>query len=162
MKKYERKEIDYPRAKEKALRLLEFRNHSSGELRKKLQAYGAKEEDIETVIDFLTEYNLINDTEYAKMLSRDLKNIKRYGTARIRSELYTKGITSEIIDEALGELPEYDFDELVEMVQKRLKGNFEKKNKDKIIRHFITKGYSFDEIKKAVSAVEESNLTEES
>lgn len=155
MKKYEMREVDYPRAREKALRLLEFRNHSSGEIKKKLRDYGTNEEDIERVIEFLTEYKLINDAEYAKMLSRDLKNIKRYGAARIRSELFSRGISSELVDEAVSELPEYDFDELAEMAKKRLKGNFEKKNKDKIIRYFITRGYSFDEIKRAVSLAEE-------
>jgi len=150
MRKYEKKEMDYSKTKEKALRLLEFRNHSTGELHKKLKIAGSTDEDIEKVIEFLKEYNLVNDREYAKRLALDLKNLKKYGERRIRSELLTKGISSEYIEEALSELPEFDEDELVELVRKRLKGDFEKKNKDRVLRYFLTRGYSFDEIKSAI------------
>lgn len=154
MQKYEKKEMDYSKTKEKALRLLEFRNHSTGELRKKLKIAGSTDEDIEKVIEFLREYNLVNDREYAKRLALDLKNLKKYGERRIRSELLTKGISSEYIEEAISELPEFEEDELFELVCKRLKGDFEKKNKDRVLRYFIARGYSFDEIKKAIENAE--------
>lgn len=155
MKKYE---MDYSRTKEKALRLLEFRNHSSGELKRKLTVAGASLEDISKVIEFLKEYNLINDREYAKRLALDLKNLKKYGERRIRSELKSRGILSEDIEEAIGELPEFDEEELVGLVEKRLKGDFEKKNKDKVLRYFLNRGYSFDEIKKAIEKNEQESV----
>lgn len=148
--------MDFSQTKEKALRLLEFRNHSEGELRQKLKIAGALEEDIEKVIEFLKEYNLINDKEYAKRLALDLKNLKKYGERRIRSELMSKGISSEFVEEAISELPEFDEDVLVQLVEKRLKGDFEKKNKDRVLRYFLSRGYSFDEIKKAIEKIEES------
>ena len=154
MRKYEKKEMDFRQTKEKALRLLEFRNHSTGELIKKLKIAGALDEDIEKVIEFLKEYNLINDREYAKRYALDLKNLKKYGERRIRSELLTKGISSEYIEEAISELPEFEEDELFELVRKRLKGDFEKKNKDRVLRYFLTRGYSFDEVKRAIEKTE--------
>lgn len=154
MKRYEKKEMDYSQTKEKALRLLEFRNHSSGELKRKLTVAGASEDDASKVIEFLKEYNLINDREYAKRLALDLKNLKKYGERRIRSELKSRGILSEYIEEAIGELPEFDEEELVRLVEKRLKGDFEKKNKDKVLRYFLNRGYSFDEIKRTIEKIE--------
>ncbi len=154
MRKYKKKEMDFPRTKEKALRLLEFRNHSAGELRKKLKIAGALDEDIERVIDFLEEYNLINDEEYAKRLALDLKNLKKFGERRIRSELLSRGINSEFVEEAISELPEFEEDQLLKLVEKRLKGDFEKKSKERVMRYFVGRGYSFDEIKKAIEKVE--------
>ncbi len=154
MLKYEKKEMDYPRTKEKALRLLEFRNHSTGELRKKLKIAGALDEDIEKVIEFLVDYNLVNDREYAKKLALDLKNLKKFGERRIRSELLSRGINPEFVEEAILELPEFEEDELFDLVEKRLKGDFEKKNKDRVLRYFLSRGYSFDEIKRAIEKAE--------
>ena len=154
MRKYEKKEMDYPRTKEKALRLLEFRNHSTGELRKKLKIAGAMDEDIEQVIGFLEEYNLVNDREYAKRLALDLKNLKKYGERRIRSELLSRGISSEFVEEAVSDLPEFEDEELFVLVEKRLKGDFEKKNKDRVIRYFVSRGYFFDDIKRAIEKAE--------
>ena len=153
MRKFD-KEMDYSATKEKALRLLEFRNHSKGELKKKLTIAGAKSEDIESGIEFLEEYSLINDRDYAKRLALDLQNLKKYGIRRIRLELASKGILPEYIEEAIEELPEPDNDEFLVLVEKRLKGDFERKNKDKVIRYFLNKGYSFDQIKGAISDIE--------
>lgn len=158
MRKYEKKEMDFTAAKEKALRLLEFRNHSSGELRKKLSVAGALNEDIEKVMEFLQEYNLINDRDYAKRLASDLQNLKKYGKRRICSELASKGINQEFIEEAVSELDEIDDDEFLVLVEKRLKGDFEKKNKDRVIRYFLNRGYSFDKIKGAISEIETISL----
>ena len=155
MKKYE---MDYSQTKEKALRLLEFRNHSSCELKRKLTVAGASEDDVLKVIEFLKEYNLINDREYAKRLALDLKNLKKYGERRIRSELKSRGILSEDIEEAIGELPEFDEEELERLVEKRLKGDFEKKNKDKVLRYFLNRGYSFDKIKRTIEKIEQESV----
>lgn len=152
------KEMDYSATKEKALRLLEFRNHSKGELKKKLTIAGANSEDIDRVIEFLEEYSLINDRDYAKRLALDLQNLKKYGIRRIRLELASKGISPECIEEAVEELPEPDIDEFIAMVEKRLKGDFERKNKDRVIRYFLNKGYSLDMIKNAISDIEVNYL----
>ncbi len=151
-----KKEMDYSATKEKALRLLEFRNHSTGELKKKLTIAGANSEDIERVIEFLEEYSLVNDRDYAKRLALDLQNLKKYGIRRIRLELASKGISSEYIEEAIEELPEPDNDEFLALVEKRLKGDL--KNKDRVIRYFLNKGYSLDQIKGAISDIETNYL----
>lgn len=145
---------NYEETKEKALRLLEFRNHSEKELTRKLTAAGAKAEDIERTMSFLREYNLINDKEYAISLAADLRNLKRYGKRRIKSELFAKGIDSEIAEEVISDMPDDDENELKELIHKRLKGDFDRKNKDRVIRYFIYRGYSVDDIRGCIEALE--------
>ena len=154
MKKYEKKPMDYNKTKEKALRLLEFRTHSKKELEVKLAHAGANSEDITRVIEFLQEYNFINDKDYAKRYAMDLQNLKKIGKRRIYLELNKKGLDAEFIEEAISNLSQTDEDELLKMVDKKIKGDFDKKNKDRVIRYFLTRGYSFDEIKRCINQLD--------
>lgn len=143
-------ELSPTEAREKALRLLEFRAHSEKELSDKLLRAGADREDIPEIMGFLREYGLVNDLEYAKRLAADLKNIKRLGRRRIKDELRSKGISGDDIEIVLSELPEDTKDELLPLVEKKLGGNFERKNTDRAIRYFLYRGYSFDDIKECL------------
>ena len=156
----EKKELNYDEAKEKALRLLEFRAHSEKELRDKLKIAGAKDEDIETVLDFCREYGFVNDRQFAIMKARDLKNLKKYGLQRIKSELYQKGISAEYVEEAISELDEDETETLLPLVEKKLRGNFEKKNIDKCIRYFIYRGYNFGDIKSCIEQIKSDYIEE--
>ena len=120
----EKKELNYDEAKEKALRLLEFRAHSEKELRDKLKIAGAKEEDIETVLDFCREYGFVNDRQFAKMKARDLKNLKKYGLQRIKSELYQKGISAEYVEEAVSEIDEDEAETLLPLCGEKAQRKF--------------------------------------
>ena len=84
-----------------------------------------------------------------------LKNLKKHGKNRIKQELTLKGINKDIIDNVLSEIEDTDMDTLCEMVKKRLKGNFDKKNTDRVIRYFIYRGYSIDEIKNCIRKSEQ-------
>ena len=146
--------MTYEQAKEKALRLLEFRSHSERELRDKLRRAGAEDEDTDRIIEFCREYNFINDEDFARRKAADLKNIKKYGRNRIKSELYSVGISSDIIDEVMCGM---DFDDtedvLMPLVDKKLKGDFERKNTDKCIRYFMYRGYDLSDIKRCIDAL---------
>ncbi|MBP3359708.1 MAG: regulatory protein RecX [Clostridia bacterium] len=145
----EKKTLTKEETKEKALRLLEFRSHSEHELREKLRAAGGLEEDIDEAVNFCLEYNFLNDRQYAGMRARDLSSLKKFGKRRIKSELYRRGLSEEDIEEALSDI-EDDEDELMRLVEKKLRGNFDKKNKGKTIRYFLYRGYELSDIKNAI------------
>lgn len=146
----EKKELTAHETREKALRLLEFRSHSEKELSEKLLRAGAKQEDLPSVLEFLREYGFLNDARYAKSLSKDLQNIKKLGKRRIIGELKAKGISGEELDDALLELSEDEEETLFPLMEKKLGGNFEKKNVDRAIRYFLYRGYGFDDIKACI------------
>lgn len=149
----EKKELTAAETRDKALRLLEFRAHSEKELTDKLRIAGAKAEDIEATLDFCREYGFVNDRQFAQSKARDLKNLKKYGLRRIKSELYSKGISAELAEEAVSELDADETQTLLPLVQKKLRGNFEKKNIDKCIRYFIYRGYGFGDIRDCIDQV---------
>ncbi len=151
----EKKELTFEQAKDKALRLLEFRSHSERELCDKLKRAGAREEDIEEILDFCRNYGFVDDRKFAANKARDLKNLKKYGKRRIKAELYSKGIDGEYIEEALCFLEDDEEDMLLPLVQKKLGGNFEKKNVDKCIRYFLYRGYNFGDIKNCIENIKQ-------
>ncbi len=154
-RKRENRELTFEETKEKALRLLEFRSHSEKELTDKLKRAGANEENIETVLEFCREYGFVNDVSYAKAKARDLKNLKKYGIRRIKSELYSKGISQDIVEEAVLELEDDEEDVLLPLVEKKLKGDFDRKNVDKCIRYFLYRGYNFSDIKNCIDNIKQ-------
>jgi len=151
---YNDRKPDYASVKNKALHFLEYRIHSEHELCEKLKRAGAGSEDIEKVIEFLREYKLVDDREFARRYAGDLKNIKKLGKKRVKTELINKGIASEIIRETIDEF-EWDSEEtLYPLVRKKLSGNFERKNIDKCIRYFAYRGYGYEEIKNAIERIQ--------
>ncbi len=146
-------ELNFDEAKEKALRYLEFRSHSEKELSDKLKRAGAKDDDILAVMEFLKEYNFLNDRAYAEKYAHDLVVLKKFGKKRVKLELSKKGISSEILDEVLEDFDWDSEDILTPLVKKKLSGDFEKKSIERTIRYFLYKGYSFDEIKLSIEKI---------
>jgi regulatory protein len=142
--------MNYEEVKDKALTLLEYRSHSEAELRQKLRQRGADEDDIDRVTDFLKEYKFINDEDYARRLANDLIKLKRFGLYRVKRELAAKGIDSDTISIVLDGIEIDEEELLLPLVEKKLGGNFEKKNVDKAIRYFMYRGYSFDNIRHCI------------
>ena len=157
----EKKELNKAQAKEKALRLLEFRSHSEKELRDKLLRAGANSDDLPEIFNFLREYSFVNDAEYAKKLARDLQNLNKYGIRRIREELKRRGIFGEDLENAMLELSDEEEEQLLPLVERKLGGNFEKKNIDRAIRYFAYRGYGFGDIKSAIEKICGEALEEE-
>ncbi len=146
----EKKELSPEEAKEKALRLLEYRSHSEKELERKLVAAGAVREDLPPIMDFLKEYGFLDDTDYAKRLARDLHNLKKFGKRRISAELKQKGISGDALEEALSELEFEEEDMLLPLMERKIGSDFDKKNVDRAIRYFLYRGYGFDDIKACI------------
>lgn len=156
-----KRELTKNEAKEKALRLLEFRSHSKYELTEKLLRAGANRSDLPEIMEFLEEYNFVNDKDYAVHLAKDLQNLKKYGKRRIEAELKQKGIFGEDLENALLGLSDDEETALLPLVQKKLGGNFEKKNIDKAFRYFAYRGYDFSDIKSCIEQIKSEYEEEE-
>lgn len=94
---------DERRAGEKALYLLERRNHSKKELADKIARTAASREAAQAAAEKMEKLGLVDDAAFARDYARELFTRKRYGPGRVRQELRLKGIDSEIIDRLLEE-----------------------------------------------------------
>ena len=143
-------EPGYEAAKEKALRLLEFRAHSEWELRRKLADAGAAQEDIEHVADFVREYHLVDDEAYAERLAADLANLKKFGKHRISAELSRRGIDRDMWDEVLDAAPRDD-SKIDKFISSRLTDPEDRDQVRKVSAALFRRGYSWEDIREALN-----------
>lgn len=147
------------RAFNKACDLLEMRDHSSGEIRTKLRQKGYGDH-AEEAIAKLIDYGYIDDERFARNYSAELIRLKHFGKRRIISELYRKGISSEIIDEVTADI-ENDEDELLELIYRKYYRHLTTdKGINKTINALVRMGYSYSEIKSALSQIEIEEVEE--
>ena len=85
--------------RERALRLLARREHARAELARKLAAYAESDEQLEALLDDLSERRLLSDERYVEM--RLNARSARYGNARLAQELRSTGVDGDLVDEAL-------------------------------------------------------------
>lgn len=147
------KQLTKEQTREKALRLLEFRSHSEKELRDKLVRAGAAAENIDETLEFLKEYGFLDDLKYALSKAKDLAAFKKYGRLRISAELKMLGICGEFIEEALSQIDINENEVLLPLMEKKLKGDFEKKSTERAIRYFAAKGYKYEDIKNCIDTL---------
>lgn len=141
------------RAFNKACDLLEMRDHSAGEIRTKLRQKGYGDH-AEQAIAKLIDYGYIDDERFARNYTSELIRIKHFGKKRIVSELYRKGISSDIISLVTEEI-ENDEDELINLINRKyLRYLDNEKGVTKTINALVRMGYSYSEIRSALSQIE--------
>lgn len=145
-------ENDLRRARERALYLMESRDHSYRELFDKLEKNYSEDICFE-VCNRLAEIGVINDRRYAEKLCRQLFEVKKLGRYRVRQEMRLKGLGSEIIEEAMENFSEEDepFERLEELVEQKYERYLtDRKGVEKVKNALARKGYSFGEIKEVL------------
>jgi len=88
--------------KARALRYLVRREHSRDELARKLAPYAESNEILEGVLRELESRKQLSNERFAEERARWLA--RKYGAARIRHDLKTKGISEAVSDRAVAEL----------------------------------------------------------
>jgi regulatory protein len=82
--------------KARALRYLVRREHSRAELARKLAPHAESPAAIEAVLDLLLSKKQQSDERFASERARVLS--RKYGAAKIRQDLKSKGIADEVVD----------------------------------------------------------------
>ncbi len=146
------------RAHEKALYLLEHRNHSKKELTEKIARSSVSREAAKAVAERMEELGLLNDEAYGRDLARELFTRKRWGALRVKQELRLKGIDPELIDELIEEYG--DEEAALENLHGLLERKYPSWAEDEKVRRraFATLqrlGYSYDLIRRAMSQADE-------
>lgn len=144
---------DLRRARERALYLMESRDHSYSELFDKLEQNYPEDICFE-VCGRLAELGVINDRRYAEKLCRQLFEVKKLGKFRVKQEMRLKGIPGDIIEETLEEFAEEDdsFARLEELVEKKYERYLvDRKGVNKVKNALARKGYSYGEINEVLA-----------
>ena len=140
-------EILIPRAKKRAMHLLEKMDRTEDNLEKKLSEGGYPKEAIDEAVSYVKSFNYVNDERYAQSYIRSYQG--KRSKERIRTDLIQKGIDKEKIDAAMEET--YVTDErtmIEELLRKRGfdPENADRKDREKNYRFLASKGFKTDDI----------------
>jgi len=136
------------KVKESALNLLSYRARSIKELRDRLKKKGYEEKCIYEVIDELEEVGLVNDIEFTRAWIRERG--KSRGTFKLISELRTKGISKEIIDQVISEAKISDSEVAHNLTKHWIQSHKyldEKTLKRRLFNFLLRRGINYDTIK---------------
>lgn len=143
------------KAKEYAIYLLGSRDYSEKDILKKLEKRYNKEESQE-VLEYLLNLRYIDDEKYAKSFINS-KYKAGYGPRYIQQKLYLKGIRKSL-EEIEGNLLDGDkilFDKSIittgDKYLRKQRITDQKKLRERLFRHLVSKGFSYEEIKSYIN-----------
>lgn len=151
------KSENYIKCKESALRIIERNLKTEKEVREKLKLKGYDDNSIEKSIEFLKEYNFVNDKAYAKAFVND--KLKTMGSQKIKYSLIQKGIAKEVIEEELSNLNKENEKNIALNIAKKKLSTIKKTENDnykisgKLYRFLVSKGYGSDIVNGVVKEV---------
>ena len=150
------KKSDLRRAKEKALWLISYRDHSSKELYDKLRR-DYSEDSAQAALERMQELSLINDEAFAQRYAKEL-SAKHQSPQNIRYKLLQKGIDKDLADsivEGLDIDPEAEIEALVE--KKYVQKLGDEKGLRRTVAALQRAGYRYSDIKSVLSRYVEDN-----
>lgn len=144
---------------------LDLRDHSEREMRNKLSRK-FDENSVNEAVEKLVDLGLLNDRRYAENLTRELFERKKYGKNRVRNELFRRGIASDIINDVIEDYEnENDTDNvktIVDIIRKKYYNKLvDEKSRQKVVAALVRLGFSFSDIRQAMSEFSSDEIFEE-
>ena len=141
------------RAKEKALWLISYRDHSKKELKEKIQRT-CNAEAAEAAVARMEELGLVNDESFARQYARKLLLNKKMSKRAAMFELTRKGVDKETAEEVLDEIEIDPREQIREVIEKKYRSISDEKIKRRAVAALQRLGYGWDDIKAALSEYE--------
>lgn len=150
---------------QQALNYLSYQLRTEKEIRIYLKDKEIGQEDRHKIVDRLKELGLINDLTYGESYVRTNMRLSDKGPKKLAMQMQQKGLTPEIIEQAL---EQYTFEDQVEnahqTAEKTYNKNYGKSQKEllrNIQQRLMTKGFSSDVIQEAIEALPKETDPEE-
>jgi regulatory protein len=142
------------RARVAALRLLNRRDYTAGELRKKLLEREHPEAEVTSALADLVQQGLVSDRRVAESFVRVSTTIKGRGRHRIERELERRGVDRALIRDVLSRLEVADEQASIRkfLERKHLPARLSPAEHRRIFGQLMRRGFSPDLIAKALRA----------
>lgn len=130
------------RIRDRAYRLLHYRNRATKELKDRLLKVGFDPTLSQEVIDEMVENNTLDDENFAESFIADYTEIRTKGNIFIRHELRKKGIASEVIEKLVQKRDEKRI--AADYMHKRLShlDIANPKDRQKVLRRLLMHGFT--------------------
>jgi regulatory protein len=137
---------------------------STSQLRKILEQREITPEIAEKVIERFTEVGLIDDAAYAETIVNSRRNYKGLAKSAIKRELNEKGVSQELVEEAIsGITAEDDFESAKQLATRRFgqMAHLEKEVRTRRLAGYLQrKGYASSAVFAAIKFAEEAHALE--
>lgn len=143
----------YDAAKSAAVNYMALKLRTSCETRQKLAELGYQEDTIGKVIENLIEIDYINDFRYAVKYISEKTKLHPKSSKMLSMELRHKGISDDIIGNALEEIEPDDDGIALELLRKRYSKytSFDEKLINKMRTFLLGRGFSYSQVSKSIS-----------
>jgi regulatory protein len=138
--------------KARALRYLVRREHSRAELSRKLAPHAESAAALDAVLDLLLSKKQLSDERYAEERARSLS--RKYGAARIRHDLRSKGIADDVIDR-ISSADELERAKAI-LARKYREAASSREERARRARFLQSRGFSMDVITRLIRGSEET------
>ena len=145
---------EFDHQKTKVLKYILFKKRTEQEVRNKF-AKTMPEDLLNDIIDYLKDAKYINDVEYIEKTINNYKALKNLSIRELKYKLMAKGLDKDDIENYM-----YDNREELEEYEKKSAANILYKKQgsaepEEIIQYLMKKGYKTENIRKAISEMEE-------
>ena len=127
----------------KVLRYCAYQDRCTQEVRNKLATFDMPDSEKGKILKLLVDEGYLDDERYASTFVRSKIHLKKWGVNKIRMSLKMKGISDEIISNALSEIdPEIYREELIKVLKsKKISETDPYKRRAKLAQYAMQKGY---------------------
>ena len=142
-----------PSLKVRAMRFLARREHTRVELKRKLEARAQEGEDVERLLDELTQRGWLSDARYAEQAIR--AKARRFGPIKLAHYLKSRGVGEEAIAAGLGRAGVDGASCLEAVWRSRFRGApADEREKLRQVRFLQGRGFAVDEIFRFMKSME--------
>ena len=144
-------------AKTLALRILGSRVMSVNEMEKRLISKGEDAAAAREAAEWLEEIGAINDAEFAKTIAAHYSS-KGYGLAKVKDELYKRGIPKDLWEDALEQIDDESSEDSVQTyIEKKLRGSTDEKDIRRVSNALLRRGFDYEQARSAIRVYFERN-----
>lgn len=130
--------------------------HSSGEMRQKMQRWLLPEEAQERVLDRLVADGYVDDERFARMFVRDKLRFDRWGRAKIAQALHAKGVDRQTAARMLDDIGDEEWMQalrpLLAAKARSVKAASDYERRGKLIRFALGRGFPMSLIGRCISS----------
>ena len=144
-----RKGVESSLSKSRAVRILGSRNLSAFEIERRLIGKGEPESTARETVEWLENIGAVNDAEYAAAIVKHYC-AKGYGLARIRDELFRRGIPRDLWEDAFDEVDGME-EAAYRFLVNKMKGSRDKDSIRRAMDALIRRGFSYEQARSAMN-----------
>ena len=144
-----------PSLKGRALRLLSQREHSRLELERKLAGHETEPGQLARALDELQSRGFISEARVVESVIH--RRASKLGTARVRQELQSKGLSAEAMTDALEQLRGTELERAREVWRRKFgEPAAEPRERARQVRFLVSRGFAAEVVRRVVQGADDN------